>query len=157
MLTCESPFSLAFDTKAALPPKVVFPTLRIESFEEDCSNRRLRENLDLLEEWSIGAHLRTLAYKQVVFPVGIVSRKLKVFAPLLSISNSSERVPYSCLVMVRCSIPLVNLVATDPLGQNRVEARRLDQCTFGGHPASTFGRHSGDKILVFTRPAVHLA
>ncbi|RZR73971.1 hypothetical protein BHM03_00030315 [Ensete ventricosum] len=62
----ESPYSLAFETAAVLPPEVVFPTLRIQTHDEEVSNQQLRENLDLLEEKRADAHLRTLAYKRAV-------------------------------------------------------------------------------------------
>ncbi|RWV78062.1 hypothetical protein GW17_00061029 [Ensete ventricosum] len=64
--TGESPYSLAFGTEAVLPPEVVFPTLRIQTHDEEASNQQLRENLDLLEEKRVDAHLRTLAYRRVV-------------------------------------------------------------------------------------------
>lgn len=35
----ESPFSLAFETKVVLPPKVVFLTPRIENFEKGTSKK----------------------------------------------------------------------------------------------------------------------
>ncbi|RZR73188.1 hypothetical protein BHM03_00021283 [Ensete ventricosum] len=49
-----------------LPPKVVYPTLQVEFYEESSSVDRLRENLDLLEERRVTAHLQTLKYKKVV-------------------------------------------------------------------------------------------
>ncbi|RWW88977.1 hypothetical protein BHE74_00002138, partial [Ensete ventricosum] len=45
---------------------VVYPTLKVESYEEPSLPDRLRENLDLLEERRAKAHLRALAYKKVV-------------------------------------------------------------------------------------------
>ncbi|RWW67677.1 hypothetical protein BHE74_00024856, partial [Ensete ventricosum] len=45
---------------------VVFPTLRIQTHDEEVSNQQLRENLDLLKEKRADAHLRTLAYKRAV-------------------------------------------------------------------------------------------
>ncbi|RWW25947.1 hypothetical protein GW17_00009699 [Ensete ventricosum] len=62
----ESPFSLAFDTKAILSPEVVYSTLRVKMYDEVASNKQLCENLDLLEEKWVETHLRTLAYKKVV-------------------------------------------------------------------------------------------
>ncbi|RRT44162.1 hypothetical protein B296_00054315 [Ensete ventricosum] len=58
----DSPYNLAFGTKTILPPKVVFPTLRIENFTPEASEASLRENLDLLEECRVEAHLRNLHY-----------------------------------------------------------------------------------------------
>ena len=60
----ESLFSLAFRTKAVLPPEMVFPTLCTITFEQDNSEEGLRANLDLLEERRAEAHLHTLAYKK---------------------------------------------------------------------------------------------
>uniref|UniRef100_A0A804ICM7 Reverse transcriptase domain-containing protein n=1 Tax=Musa acuminata subsp. malaccensis TaxID=214687 RepID=A0A804ICM7_MUSAM len=60
----ESPFSLAFETEAVLPPEMVFPTLRTTVYEQDNSKDCLRANIDLLEERRAEAHLRTLAYKK---------------------------------------------------------------------------------------------
>ncbi|RZR96239.1 hypothetical protein BHM03_00025210, partial [Ensete ventricosum] len=64
--TGESPYSLAFGTEAVLPPDVVFPTLRIQTHDEETSNQQLHENLDLLEEKRVDAHLRMLAYRRAV-------------------------------------------------------------------------------------------
>ncbi|RRT37691.1 hypothetical protein B296_00043695 [Ensete ventricosum] len=64
--TGESPYSLAFGTEAVLPPEVVFPILRVQTQREEESNQQLCENLDLLEEKRVDAHLRALAYRRVV-------------------------------------------------------------------------------------------
>ncbi|RZS27969.1 hypothetical protein BHM03_00061516, partial [Ensete ventricosum] len=45
---------------------VVFPTLRVQTQGEEASNQQLCENLDLLEEKRVDAHLRTLAYRRAV-------------------------------------------------------------------------------------------
>ncbi|RRT80123.1 hypothetical protein B296_00015582, partial [Ensete ventricosum] len=45
---------------------VVFTTLRVQTHGEEASNQQLHENLDLLEEKRVDAHLRTLAYRRVV-------------------------------------------------------------------------------------------
>ncbi|RRT32727.1 hypothetical protein B296_00056749, partial [Ensete ventricosum] len=45
---------------------VVFPTLRVQTHSEEASNQQLRENLDLLEEKRVDAHLRILAYRRAV-------------------------------------------------------------------------------------------
>nr|XP_009405508.1 PREDICTED: uncharacterized protein LOC103988640 [Musa acuminata subsp. malaccensis] len=60
----ESPFSLAFGTKAVLPPEMVFPILRTSNYERGHSKEGLHANLDLLEERRARAHLRALAYKK---------------------------------------------------------------------------------------------
>ncbi|RRT76543.1 hypothetical protein B296_00015286, partial [Ensete ventricosum] len=45
---------------------VIFPTLRIQTHDEEVFNQQLGENLDLLEEKRADGHLRTLAYKRAV-------------------------------------------------------------------------------------------
>ncbi|RZS22344.1 hypothetical protein BHM03_00055098, partial [Ensete ventricosum] len=45
---------------------VIFPTLRIQTHDEEASNQQLRESLDLLEEKRVDPHLRTLAYRRAV-------------------------------------------------------------------------------------------
>ncbi|RWW77202.1 hypothetical protein BHE74_00014664, partial [Ensete ventricosum] len=62
----ESPYSLAFDTKAVLPPNVIFPTLRIENFTPEALEAGLRKNLDMLEERRAKAHLKSLHYQRAV-------------------------------------------------------------------------------------------
>ncbi|RZS22272.1 hypothetical protein BHM03_00055021 [Ensete ventricosum] len=49
-----------------LPLEVVYPTFRVESYEESESSNRLRENLNLLEERRAEAHLWALTYRKVV-------------------------------------------------------------------------------------------
>ncbi|RWV80934.1 hypothetical protein GW17_00057710, partial [Ensete ventricosum] len=65
-LTRESPYSLAFGTEAILPPKVVFSTLWVEYFEPKALEVGLRENLDLIEELRVKAHLRALMFQKAV-------------------------------------------------------------------------------------------
>ncbi|RRT83674.1 hypothetical protein B296_00002422 [Ensete ventricosum] len=43
---------------------MIYPTLRVESYEESSLADRLRENLDFLEEQRAEAHLPTLAHKK---------------------------------------------------------------------------------------------
>ncbi|RRT86161.1 hypothetical protein B296_00003610 [Ensete ventricosum] len=76
--TGESPFSLAFGTEAVLPPEVVYPTLRVEFYEDSASTDQLRENLDFLEEQRAAAHLRTLKYKKAA--ARLYNRKGKLAA-----------------------------------------------------------------------------
>ncbi|RWW60688.1 hypothetical protein BHE74_00032339 [Ensete ventricosum] len=64
--TCESPFSLAFGTKAILPPEVVYPTLRVKLYKEEALDKQQYENLDLLEEKCAEAYLITLDYRRGV-------------------------------------------------------------------------------------------
>ncbi|RWW09360.1 hypothetical protein GW17_00027148 [Ensete ventricosum] len=46
----ELPFSLTFGIEAILLLEVVYPTLRVECYKEQASEKQLRENLDLLDE-----------------------------------------------------------------------------------------------------------
>ncbi|XP_064966989.1 uncharacterized protein LOC135613905 [Musa acuminata AAA Group] len=62
----EPPFSLAFRTKAVLPPGMVFLTLCTSNYQQEGSEEGLRANLYLLEERRAKAHLRTLAYKKAM-------------------------------------------------------------------------------------------
>ncbi|RWW35699.1 hypothetical protein BHE74_00059334, partial [Ensete ventricosum] len=55
---------------------VVFPTLRIQTHDEGASNQQLCENLDLLEEKQVDAHLWMLAYKRAVAKLYNCRRKL---------------------------------------------------------------------------------
>ena len=71
----KSPFSLVFGTEAALPPKMVFLTLRTSNYEQGDSEKGLQANLDLLEERRAKAHLRTLAYKKVT--ARVYNRKVR--------------------------------------------------------------------------------
>ncbi|RRT84712.1 hypothetical protein B296_00010768, partial [Ensete ventricosum] len=45
---------------------LVYPTLRVEIYDEEASSKQLHENLDLLEEKRVEAYLRTLAYKKAI-------------------------------------------------------------------------------------------
>ncbi|RWW41987.1 hypothetical protein BHE74_00052494 [Ensete ventricosum] len=65
-LTWESSFSLAFHTKVVLSSEVVYPTPRVESYEEQASYKKLWENLDLLEERRAKVHLKALTYKKAI-------------------------------------------------------------------------------------------
>lgn len=64
--TGESPFNLVFGMEAMLPPEVVFPTSRVENFEEGTSEDGLRANLDFIKERRADAHLRALVYKKTI-------------------------------------------------------------------------------------------
>ncbi|XP_065049834.1 uncharacterized protein LOC135679779 [Musa acuminata AAA Group] len=64
--TGESPYSLSYGTEAVLPPEVVFPTPRVEEYQETTSDQGLRAGLDLIEERRAGAHRRELSYKRAV-------------------------------------------------------------------------------------------
>ncbi|RZR79003.1 hypothetical protein BHM03_00004567, partial [Ensete ventricosum] len=54
---------------------VIFPTLRIQTYDKEASNQQLGENLDLLEENRADAHLRTLAYKRAI--VKLYNRRVR--------------------------------------------------------------------------------
>ncbi|RWW87959.1 hypothetical protein BHE74_00003178, partial [Ensete ventricosum] len=45
---------------------VVYPTLRVQLYKEEASDKQLRKNLYLLEEKWAEAHLRILAYKRAI-------------------------------------------------------------------------------------------
>ncbi|RWV91169.1 hypothetical protein GW17_00046566 [Ensete ventricosum] len=62
----RSPFSVIFGTEAVLPPEIVFPTLQVESFKEEASERGLCENLDFIKEHRAEAHLQTLVYRKAM-------------------------------------------------------------------------------------------
>ncbi|RWW26881.1 hypothetical protein GW17_00008716 [Ensete ventricosum] len=57
---------MTFQTEAVLPPETVFPTLRVEHYEERASEEGLCYNLDQMEEQRARAHMRMLAYKNAV-------------------------------------------------------------------------------------------
>lgn len=60
--SANSPFSLAFSTKAILPPEIVFSTPRVKSFKKETS-RGLRAKLDPISKFRVEAYLRALIYK----------------------------------------------------------------------------------------------
>ena len=62
----ESPHSLAFGTEAVLPLEVVFPTPRMENYEERTTIEGLRAGLNMLEERHSDAHLKALSYKRTI-------------------------------------------------------------------------------------------
>ncbi|XP_065049760.1 uncharacterized protein LOC135679707 [Musa acuminata AAA Group] len=64
--TGESPYSLSYGTEAVLPPEVVFPTPRVEEYDEGTSAQGLRAGLDLIEERRANTHLRDFSYKRAV-------------------------------------------------------------------------------------------
>ena len=61
--TGETPFSLAFGTKAVLPAEIGIPTYRTQHFEFDHNESNLKAELDLLKERRDVARLRTAAYQ----------------------------------------------------------------------------------------------
>ncbi|XP_071713314.1 uncharacterized protein [Rutidosis leptorrhynchoides] len=46
----KTPFSLVYGTEAVIPTKVLVPTNRITTFDEQQNDEALREDLDALEE-----------------------------------------------------------------------------------------------------------
>ncbi|XP_021595170.1 uncharacterized protein LOC110602052 [Manihot esculenta] len=61
--TKETPFTLAFGTKALVPVELQVPTHRVQFNSKDTNNDKLRSNLDTLEEIREEAQLRTAAYQ----------------------------------------------------------------------------------------------
>ncbi|GKV51647.1 hypothetical protein SLEP1_g58282 [Rubroshorea leprosula] len=64
ILEGETPYHLAFGTKAVIPVEIGVPSFRVTHFDERRNGQLLRENLDLLAEVREEARLRTLVYKQ---------------------------------------------------------------------------------------------
>ncbi|GKV49801.1 hypothetical protein SLEP1_g56532 [Rubroshorea leprosula] len=64
--TGETPYHLAFGTKAVIPIEIGVPCFRVTHFDEGRNGQLLRENLDLLNEAREEARLRTLVYKQKI-------------------------------------------------------------------------------------------
>ncbi|GKV01759.1 hypothetical protein SLEP1_g14291 [Rubroshorea leprosula] len=62
--TGETPYHLAFGTKAIIPIEIGVPSFRVTHFDEGRNGLLLRKNLDLLAEVREEAQLRTLVYKQ---------------------------------------------------------------------------------------------
>ncbi|GKV44680.1 hypothetical protein SLEP1_g51842 [Rubroshorea leprosula] len=60
----ETPYHLAFATKAVIPIEIGVPNFRVTYFDEEQNGQLLQENLDLLDEVREEARLRTLVYKQ---------------------------------------------------------------------------------------------
>ena len=48
--TSETPFSMTYNTKAAIPLEIGFPTLRMSSFTSRNNNGPLEKSLDLIKE-----------------------------------------------------------------------------------------------------------
>jgi hypothetical protein len=60
----ETPLKLAFGTDAVIPAEVSIPSPRVEQFDEEQNESRLRENLDLLDEVREQANIKIAAYQQ---------------------------------------------------------------------------------------------
>ena len=59
----ETPFHLTFGVKEVVPVEVRVPSTQLENYDEQTNMKRLRANLDLLEEVQERAHTRMAAYQ----------------------------------------------------------------------------------------------
>ena len=64
--TGETPFSLAYDTKAVIPVECGIPSARYMWLNEDSNRDLLNHSLDTIDELHDKAHLRTALYQQKV-------------------------------------------------------------------------------------------
>ena len=64
--TGETPFSLAYGTKAVIPVECGIPSARYIWFKEDSNKELLNHSLDAIKELRDKAHLRTAFYQQKV-------------------------------------------------------------------------------------------
>ncbi|KAF5442889.1 hypothetical protein F2P56_035501 [Juglans regia] len=62
--TGETPFALAYGTKAMIPVEVGIPSHRKLNFDANENGKKLEEHLDLLEERRANAETRVVAYKR---------------------------------------------------------------------------------------------
>ncbi|GKV43029.1 hypothetical protein SLEP1_g50370 [Rubroshorea leprosula] len=65
-VTGETPYHLAFGTKAVIPIEIGVPSFRVTHFDEGRNGQLLRENLDLLDEVREEARLRSLVYNHKI-------------------------------------------------------------------------------------------
>ena len=90
----ETPFSLAFGIEAVISIMIEAPSTWVKNYDEQTNSKRLRTDLDLLEEAQERAHIRMVTYQYKVaryynsrvrsktFKVGdLVSHKAKIFQP----------------------------------------------------------------------------
>ena len=80
-LTRETPFKLAFDTKAVIPVKVGVSSLRRAHYDEGINNDELRLNLDCLPKVRDKAILRMARYQQKMAKYHNQRLKLRRFNP----------------------------------------------------------------------------
>lgn len=59
----ETPYTLVIGSKAIKPTKLALPSYRVLEFDETSNKRQRCLNLDLLEERSVAARLKTEAFK----------------------------------------------------------------------------------------------
>ncbi|RWW25212.1 hypothetical protein BHE74_00027232 [Ensete ventricosum] len=89
-----------------LPPEVVYPTFRVEFYEESTLSDRLRDNLDLLEERRAATHLRALEYKKPI--AKLYNRKGKL-APnwegLYQVESTVREETYALVMMKGKRLP----------------------------------------------------
>ncbi|KAI0515910.1 hypothetical protein KFK09_008580 [Dendrobium nobile] len=64
--TRETPYNLCFDTKAVIPVDIEVPSHRVQTFDFNANDEKLRHNLDLLPEVRDEAMLKVAAYHQRV-------------------------------------------------------------------------------------------
>ncbi|XP_071704666.1 uncharacterized protein [Rutidosis leptorrhynchoides] len=64
--TRETPFSLVYGSEAMIPAKISVPTHRLSSFDENCNEESLRENLNLIEERRLISAIREINNKQQI-------------------------------------------------------------------------------------------
>lgn len=64
--TSETPFNIAFGTKAMILLKLGLPSFWVENFHESSNSEHLWANLDLPEEIQEQATVRMMAYRQRV-------------------------------------------------------------------------------------------
>jgi len=62
--TGETPFRLAYGTDAVIPAEIGEPSWRTQNFSKDTNDAQLQEELDLLDERRITAHLRQETIRQ---------------------------------------------------------------------------------------------
>ena len=81
MQTGETPFKLAFDTKAVIPAEVGVSSLRRAHYDEGTTNDVLKLNLDCLAEIRDEAALRIARYQQKMEKYHSQRAKLRRFNP----------------------------------------------------------------------------
>lgn len=62
--TRETPFALAFGTEAIVPMELQIPIHWVQFNDEDTNSKKLRSNLDALEEIKDEAQVRKAVYQQ---------------------------------------------------------------------------------------------
>ena len=65
-LTGETPFKLAFGTKAVILAEVGLTSFRVDHYNEEKNDKELHLNLDLLDKERIGAEQRLAQYQNLM-------------------------------------------------------------------------------------------